>query len=183
MSVVARSFVSTRSAPEWDAQMNKRTDAQSIAWLDQENSLTAQMIREHGVFIQHVIGEPRLEYTSFSYTVGLFGIGEPELLVLGAGPNLAGHLLNEVASRVRAGHSLVAGELLTFENWPHRVVVEAVPNPGDIVFAANAFYRRPDEYSVSVVQLTYDDKHGHFPWEEGYSVPGWIQPRPGEFRA
>jgi hypothetical protein len=73
--------------------------------------------------------------------------------------------------------------LLEFDNWSHRVTVEEVPNPGEIVFGANRFYQRPDEASVPVLQLTYDDLGGRFPWQDGYANPDWIQPRPGEFRA
>jgi Domain of unknown function (DUF4262) len=47
---------------------------------------------------------------------------------------------------------------------------------------ANRFYLRPDEASVPVLQLTYDDRPGRFPWEPGYAVPD-MQPRPGTFRA
>jgi hypothetical protein len=59
----------------------------------------------------------------------------------------------------------VPGQPLTFERWPHRIVVEAVPNPGEIVFAANRHYQRPDEASVPVYQLSYDDTAGRFPWD------------------
>ncbi len=63
------------------------------------------------------------------------------------------------------------------------MVVEQVPNPGDIVYGANRHYRRPDEASVPVLQLTWDDGAGRFPWDDGYSVPASVQPRPGSFRA
>jgi len=36
--------------------------------------------------------------------------------------------------------------------------------------------------SVPVLQLSYDDTAGRFPWEEGYATPE-MQPRPGTFRA
>jgi hypothetical protein len=74
------------------------------------------------------------------------------------------------------------GELITFEAWPHRVIPEEVPNPGQIVFSANRFYQRPPEFSVPVLQLSYDDKAGKFPWEPGYAAPE-MQPRPGTFGA
>jgi hypothetical protein len=49
------------------------------------------------------------------------------------------------------------------------------------VIGANSYYRMT-QASVPVLQLSYDDLEGRFPWEEGYSMPG-LQPRPGEFRA
>ena len=170
------------------------------AWLDQEDKQTVEMIRRYGVYIQYVGGdhcsacarlgqarpsgepdEPR--EAPFAYTVGLFGIGHPELSIVGVDPGTASTVLNDVSARVRAGHDLVPGELLTFEKWTHRVTVESVPNPGEIAFAANQFYRRPDEYSVPMYQLTYDDRSGCFPWDEGYADAAWIQPRPGAWRA
>ncbi|MEJ3404794.1 DUF4262 domain-containing protein [Rathayibacter sp. YIM 133350] len=157
--------------------------AQTIAWLDQEDERTAQIIRKHGVFIQYVSGDIAKSRPSFAYTTGLFGIGHPELLVFHVPTAVASGLLNDVAGRVRAGRDLVPGEVLEFDEWAHRVTVEEVPNPAEIVFAANRFADRPDELSVPVYQLTYDDLNGRFPWESGYLNPEWYQPRPGTFRA
>ena len=154
-----------------------------IAWLDQDRTHTARTIRERGVLLTYVGGDSSAHQTSFAYTVGLHGIGHPELLVLGLSSGTVSGLLNEVAARVRAGRDLVPGEILEFEKWPHRALVAEVPNPGDILFAANSFYDRPDFASVPALQLTYDDKAGRFPTEEGYEVPSWVQPRPGEFSA
>ena len=158
-------------------------DPQITSWLDQMDQLVAKNIRQHGVHLEHVLGEPENERTSFSYTVGLFGIAHPELLVLGMCHHDAGGMLNHLAAQIHDGRQLVAGELITFPDWPHRLVAEASPNPGAIVFAANRHYQRPDEASVPVLQLTTDDTSGRFPWDEGYSIPAWVQPRPGTFRA
>ena len=74
------------------------------------------------------------------------------------------------------------GQLIEFGDWPHHIVPEIVPNPGEIVFGANGFYQRPDSASVPVLQLSYDDSNGLFPWDDGYVAPE-LQPRPGTFRA
>jgi len=153
------------------------------AWLDQEDKRTAQTIRTHGTCVEYIIGDMHARQTPFAYTVGLWGMGHPELLVFGLDMRTATLLLNDVSARVRAGGDLVAGALLSFEGWHHRVTVETLPNPAEIVFAANRFYQRPDEFSVDAFQLTYDDRDGRFPWEAGYANAAWIQPRPGEFRA
>ncbi|WP_374314868.1 DUF4262 domain-containing protein [Microbacterium sp.] len=158
-------------------------DPATIAWLDQQDKRTAQTIRRHGTSIEYVVGDMRRRQTPFAYTIGLFGMGHPELLVFGLDARTTGLLLNDVADRVRAGRDIVPGELLEFGGWGHRVTVEAVPNPGDIAFAANRYYQRPDEVSVELLQLTYDDREGRFPWEDGYETAVWIQPRPGEFTA
>lgn len=166
-------------------------DAATQAWLDQEDARVADVIRRHGWYIQYVGGgmcsRPGCdggddEGPAFAYTVGLFGLGHPELLIFGVYPEDALAVLNDLGEQVMAGANLLPGQLLTFDQWPHRVVPEEVPNPGDIVFTANRFYQRPDEASVPVLQLSYDDDAGRFPWEEGYSEPE-RQPRPGTFSA
>lgn len=76
------------------------------------------------------------------------------------GQPTVGGVLNALGDQIRAGENLVLGQLVTFPQWRHRIVVETVPNPGKIVFEANRFYQLPDEASVPVYQLSYDDKAG-----------------------
>lgn len=168
-------------------------DAQRIAWIDQSDAEVSANIRRFGTHIVYVSwdggcsapgcsgGDPS-DGPPFGYTVGLFGLGHPELLIFGANAKTTAGVLNELTERIRAGADLVPGELVTFTGWPHRIVVEPVPNPGQIVFEANRFYLRPDEASVPVLQLSYDDREGRFPWEPGYAAPD-LQPRSGTFRA
>ena len=118
----------------------------------------------------------------FAYTIGLFGLAHPELLIFGVDPDTACTVLNVLGERVRAGESVLPGLPLTIDDWPHRITVEEVPNPGGIVFSANRFYRRPGRHSVPVLQLSYDDEAGRFPWDDGFAAPE-MQPRPGTFAA
>lgn len=155
----------------------------SPARLDEEDRRTAQTIRARGTRNEYVFGDMPKREAPFAYTIGLFGMGHPELLVFGLDPRTSSLLLDDVAARVRAGEDLRAGQVLSFAGWRHRVAVEVVPNPGEIVFAANRYYDRTDEHSVPVLQLTYDDRDGRFPWEDGYDTAAWLQPRPGAFRA
>lgn len=161
------------------------------AWLDQEDARITSVIRRHGWAIEYIGGgccsAPGCdggedEGPPFAYTVGLFGLGHPELLVLGLDPATALQLLNTLGERIRADETLLPGRLLTVEGWDHCLVPEKVPNPGEIVFSANRFYQRPAEFSVPVLQLSYDDTEGRFPWEAGFADLD-LQPRPGEFRA
>lgn len=168
--------------------MNNNTDyaaqqREIEAWLEGENQRTAQMIREHGVYIEYVGAEPETRSTSFAYTIGLFELGHPELLILGVNPNTAAGVLNEASDRVRGGETLLSMHPFKLDGWAHHMRIESVPNPGQIAFGANRYYGRTDETSVPVLQLTYADRNGVFPWESGYSIPDWVQPRPGEFRA
>lgn len=165
-------------------------DAAILAWLDQEDAQVTAIIRRHGWYIQYVGGACGRDGCDcagddeppFAYTVGLFGLGHPELLVVGVPTGTAAGVLNELGRRVRAGQDLVPGQLITFEQWPHRMVPEEVPNPGEIAFAANRHYQRPAQASVPVLQLAYDDTAGRFPWDAGYAAPH-LQPRPGTWRA
>jgi uncharacterized protein DUF4262 len=166
-------------------------DAKTLAWLDQEDAHVARTIRSSGWMIQYVGGGScsapgcdcgQDEGPPFAYTVGLFGMGHPELLITGVSPGTAAMVLNTLGERIRSGEDVVPGQLITSENWPRRVIAEEVPNPGEIVFAANRHYRRPPEHSVPVLQLSYDDEAGRFPWEPGFAEPQ-LQPRPGTLRA
>lgn len=158
-------------------------DPQIQSWLDQEDEMVAQTIRKHGLFIQYVSGSRSDTPASFAYTVGLFGLGHPELVVCSTSPQTAHGLLNDLGDRVRAGANYIAGQLLTFDDWPHRITVEELPNPGEIVLAANRHYQRPSEFSVPALQLTYDDRAGCFPWDSGYANAANLQPRPGTWSA
>lgn len=158
-------------------------DPQIASWLDQMREVVSHDIRRHGVHLQFVLGDSQIQRPGLAYTVGLFGIGHPELVLLGLCHHDAGGLLNHLAAQIRDGRQLVAGELIIFPEGQPRLLVEASPNPEDIVLSANRHYQRPDEASVPAFQLTWDDDAGRFPWDEGYSLPAWYQPRPGTFTA
>jgi hypothetical protein len=167
-------------------------DARTLAWIDQVDAERTEMIRKHGWMIQYVGGggctapghedDPQDHEPPFAYTIGLFGLDHPELLVFGLPPQAAADVLNAFGERIRQGENLMPGQVYTLSGTHHRFVVEVVPNPGEIAFGANDFYQRPPEYSVPVHQISYDDGCGVFPWDEGYPAPE-MQPRPGTFRA
>lgn len=166
-------------------------DAKTRAWLDQEDARIAGVIRQWGWAITYVGGEecsypgcdqPPGDDPPFAYTTGLFGMGHPELLVFGLSPHDAAGMLNTLGDRIREGEPLLPGMMITVGEWPHKVIPEEVPNPGEIVFEANRFYQRPSEASVPVLQLSYDDEEGRFPWEPDHTAPE-MQPRPGSFQA
>ncbi|MGY2004480.1 DUF4262 domain-containing protein [Blastococcus sp. SYSU DS1024] len=158
------------------------TDPQTLAWLDQEDSRLAQTIRAHRVAVQYVMRGEESDEPPFGYTVGLFGVGHPELVVVGVDHETASAMLNTVADLVLAGRDLVPGELLVLDR-DRRLAVEALPNPADVLFSANRFYQRPDEFSVPAYQLTWTHDGGIFPWDPGYPCPPACQPRPGTWRA
>jgi len=157
-------------------------DPRTTAWLDQEDAHLARVIRRHRWAVQYVGSEDDDE-PPFGYTIGLFGLGHPELVVVGLGMEAAHGVLQRVAEDVATGRDLVPGELIAWDDWPGRLCVEASPNPGEVVLGANRFYQRPPEYSVPAFQLTWTHAEGHFPWEEECPCGPECQPRPGTWRA
>jgi hypothetical protein len=169
------------------------TDPQTTAWLDQEDAHTARLIREHRFTVTYVWPcEPdpddpdddggELE-APFGYTTGLFGLGHPELVVVGLGQHNTHAILTRAAELVLGGRDLVPGEHLTWPDRPDGLVVEVLPNPGEVLFCANRFYQRPDEFSVPAYQLTWQHADGTWPWDPGYPCGPGCQPRPGTWRA
>jgi hypothetical protein len=166
-------------------------DAIEQAWLDQMDAQLTQAIRRYGWWIQYVGGgdcaNPECgcspdDSPPFAYTIGLFGMNHPELLILGVSPQRALTVLNDLGERIRQGETFIAGQAIDVSGVDHPLVAENVPNPGDIVFWANDFYQRPPEFSVPVLQLAYADDQGRYPWDEGCNV-ALTQPRPGTFAA
>ena len=159
-------------------------DPQTIAWLDQEDAHLAQTIRAHQWAVQYVGPGEEPDEPPFGYTVGLFGLGHPELVLVGLGADTTHRVLGRAAGTVADGRDLVAGELLSWADWPDlRLVVEVLPNPGYVVLVANRFYERPAEYSVPAYQLTWAHGDGLFPWDEDYPCGPECQPRPGTWQA
>jgi Domain of unknown function (DUF4262) len=158
------------------------TDPQTIAWLDQEDARLAQLIRAHRFAVQYVGEGDEDDEPAFGYTIGLFGLGHPELVVVGLGSDRTHGLLDGLGRLVAGGRDLVAGEELSWAGVGP-VVVEELPNPGDVVLGANRYYRRPAEVSVPAYQLTWAHADGSFPWDDGYPCGPECQPRPGTWRA
>lgn len=166
-------------------------DAATRAWIDQDSARLTATIRRFGWSIEYFGSDacplpgcdcPPFDGPPFAYTVGLFGLDHPELLIFGVPTTIAAGVLNELCERVRDGESLLPGQMIRFDAWTHRIVAEVVANPGSIVPTANAYYCRPAEFSVPVLQFSYDDKAGVFPFQDAYAAPE-MQPRPGAFKA
>jgi hypothetical protein len=159
------------------------SDPQIVAWLDQEDAHLAQLIRAHRWAVQYVGAGEEPDEPAFGYTIGLFGLGHPELVVVGGEPQRADAILDRVAGMVVDGRNLVAGELLAGSDGDGPLVVEECPNPGEVLLGANRFYERPPEYSVPAFQLTWCHRDGLFPWDAGYACGPLCQPRPGTWSA
>jgi len=159
---------------------NDENDAAILAWLDQEDRYVTDTIRKHGCYLEYVSGDGW--DPSFAYTVGLFGLGHPELIVFGMGMRGAASTLNYFFDQVRSGNDLTPGEVLRPAAANMAFRVEDFPEPGATLFSANRHYQRPREASVPAYQLTWS-ADGFFPGEPGYPLDPAVQPRPGTFRA
>ena len=92
-------------------------------------------------------------------------------------------MLNKVGGMVLDDRDLLPGEVLCDDDGTPVITVELLPNPADVLFSANRFYQRPDEFSVPAYQLTWALDGGIFPWDPGYACDPGCQPRPGTWRA
>jgi hypothetical protein len=152
------------------------------AWIDQDDEMTRDAVRRYGWRIIYVYeGNETDPGPAFAYTVGLYGLGHPELLVFSVPPEVAGALLNELGEQIRAGENLLPQREISWERWSRRMITEQVPDSWPVLFEANRFYRRPPFDPVSALQLTYSDEQGRYPDQPGYDGPE--QPRPGQFYA
>jgi hypothetical protein len=148
-------------------------DGDIKTWLAREDARAEAVIKRHGWMVQAVFGSgPRRP--DLAYTVGLWGLNHPELVVFGLPVDTAHPMLNDLGERVRAGAMLAAGTEVSFGSWPHRVHLLAVPHPERVLFQATRTYGRP----VPALQAVWDDRSGRFPWQAGYSAPRWLQPLP-----
>ncbi|QNP54608.1 DUF4262 domain-containing protein [Tessaracoccus defluvii] len=86
--------------------------------------------------------------TAFAYTVGLFGIGHPELIVFGLDAESAYGTLYWFFDEVKRGRVLAPDEIVSPPGSDTRFLVERFPNPGSVVFAANRFHGRSRRSSV-----------------------------------
>jgi hypothetical protein len=81
------------------------------------------------------------------------------------------------------GDEIVPGDIEVADRLIQRVgVVGDGRSSSRPTFEASRFYQPPPEASVPVLQLTYDDDVGRFPWDEGFT-DSESQPRPGAFSA
>lgn len=115
---------------------------------------------------------------SVAYTIGLWSLGRPELVIFGLDRARAGEVLNAVGEHLRSA-DVADGDALDLDGWP--LAVFDLPNPAQVLLEANWFYRRGPKQSVPALQLVYPDAHGVWPWEPGCHLPPGSQPFPGSW--
>lgn len=166
-------------------------DPATVAWLDQQDAWMRTRVREYGWVVEHVGGDACTHAgcegagaeVPFGYTVGLHGLGHPELLLFDCNAQVTMHVLNALGRRVLLGEDLAAGVDYDVPGWPRVLRMLPVPNPEQILFAAYRFYRCDRPGAIEAYQVCWSDAAGRFPWESGCDEEARRQPPPGEFAA
>jgi hypothetical protein len=122
------------------------------------------------------------DWPPFAYTIGLWGIGHPELVLFGLDHDKGSGLLHLIGEEVRDSRKVIDdGDEFCLGDWAFQAFL--LPNPGEVVLRANAYYKRKPQRSVPALQLVYPDVHGVWPWEPDCHLFPGQQPMPGEFAA
>lgn len=167
-------------------------NAKDTAWLDQEDAWMRNTVRKNGWAITYVGNEgctyPGCECgaeadatdTVFGYTVGLHGLGQPELVLYGCDPGTTSLVLNTLGRWIRDGGQPRCGVDHTIDGFGSALQFAWVPNPEEILYTAYRFY--PPEAVGYIRALHVYWQVGHrYPWEAEYALPKFVQPLPGEF--
>ena len=130
--------------------------------------LTA-LIARHGWAVQGI--ERERGRPPWAYTVGLTGLGRPELLVTGLVPTRAVVLLNAVAAHLVHAEVPAPGEQVPLVGGP---VVEFVrlPHPEVHLLRAVDLYGS----TVEALQVVWTDDRGRWPWQLGFRSSRGGQP-------
>jgi uncharacterized protein DUF4262 len=112
---------------------------------------------------------------AFSYTIGLTVHHYPEPLMVALDPQVAHHLLNDVAARVydkaqRFTHGQRISDLI---DGYDAIVVDGDPTEQWWPGVAVARYGREQ---VRLQRIVWPDPQGRFPWDPGYGLEPHVQP-------
>lgn len=134
-----------------------------------------RLIGEHGWAVRRVGADRESGQAAFSYTVGLTGLGHPEVVITGMPFTHAQTFLNNIGDDVRTGTRFEPGlvtEDLTGPGAPVRFL--AVEDTRGLLAVKQVYGH------VQAVQIVWPDSAGRLPWLEGYNNPPGAQPLLGE---
>lgn len=133
-----------------------------------------RLVRQHGVAIQFVgAGEAK---SSFGYTVGLFLVSHPELILFGLPSDLTKRLLNDLAfSVLRGGMGYAEGDRVhqLLQGYAVRLGPVSDPDQHLGVAFATARLRGLPATDVRALQVHLPDPSGSFMGDEGFTGPDW----------
>lgn len=109
---------------------------------------------------------------SFSYTIGMTNIDEPELIVFGIPAGYASAFFNEYYAQLKSGaRKSEVGVLTEFFNLPVYLVDAGYKATIEYTLQAEAYFGKPLKYR----QVVLSDRNGKLPWEEGFESH-FVQP-------
>lgn len=128
---------------------------------EQYLDLLRELICDHGWAVQYVESDKR----PFAYTVGLSGLGLPELLMTGLVPDTSGRVLNSIAHMMVDDGTVVAPAMhIDFEDRFLIEVVEVEHPDVHLKYAVRLFGPR-----IKALQLVWADNWGRLPWDAGWA--------------
>jgi hypothetical protein len=140
---------------------------------DADRKLLAD-VAEYGWHCLHVHGE---DGPSWSFSIGIFQTWQhPELVVFGLKDTTAHNLLTQLVDRIKTDESFAAGHDYAdvLEGYRCRFVQVDPQWYSAFLGYAQWFYEADDGFPV--LQLIWPDKHGRYPWEDGYAITDGSQP-------
>ncbi|ROO62990.1 uncharacterized protein DUF4262 [Micromonospora sp. Llam0] len=134
-----------------------------------------QQIDKFGWAVTAVLPDNDGDGGPFAYTVGLTRHGYPELVIAGLDPYIAHAILNTAAGRVydraeRFTHGQHVSDLIA----DYDTVI--VSGPATDALHPGTAFALYGSHRVRLQQIVWPNRHGRFPWDDGYGYPTWVQP-------
>lgn len=129
-------------------------------------------VAEYGMAVIGVFPDPVEGAMGFAYTMGMYDVGLPEVIVFGLPPDVSQPVLNDLClPLVRAGGGVLEpGERDdVFGGGVKAMLIEADEEDAAkyVTFSATVH----DRASVPVMQLCWPDANGLWPWQHGCQTP------------
>ncbi|BBY97535.1 DUF4262 domain-containing protein [Mycolicibacterium fallax] len=126
------------------------------------------LIAGHGWAVQSVESRKM----PFAYTIGLHGLGLPELLITGMASDVSCIVLNSIAHMIVDDGVLLEPSMhIDYEDRFLMEVTEVEHPDVHMPFAISLYGPR-----VRALQLVWADDRGHLPWERGWRRGRYGQP-------
>jgi len=119
------------------------------------------LIDRYGWAVQCI--EPSRRSPSWGYTVGLSGLGLPELVATGLKPDRLMNLLNALAAHVVHAEAPEPGSQVHLIDGPLLEFVELSQPTAHLFTAVRMFGPR-----IRAIQAVYADDRGQWPWSRGF---------------
>jgi len=135
--------------------------------LDNDEQHFVGIIREHGWFHTHVLGDE--EGPGFDYTTGFqIGLGHPEIITFDMKKDVAATVLWDLYRSIGMGNKPAIGELLhELTMLPLMLLPVSIARYQEYLGWSRWFYRGND---FGCLQLVWTDRDGLFPWEVSFDA-------------